>query len=150
MRRPLLTVAVTLFAAALLPSGLALAQAETETIHETFDDVIMDVGCEDVVPIHIVGKSIVHITQTDSSFHITGTFTGRFEFTEDGETFSGRFTQWFGENSNSRSFNGTFTFSATGRSDQGTKARFNAVAHITINANGDLTVEFERLKGGCG
>jgi hypothetical protein len=148
VRRPLFTF-VALLATLLLPSGVALAQAETETFHETFDEVITDVGCTEVVAIHITGKAIVHITDTGSSFHITGTQTGRFEFTEGGETFSGRFTGWFGFNGNTSSANGTDTFSATGRGDEGTKARFIAVAHFTVNANGELTVEFEKLGGGC-
>ena len=136
-----------------LAPAAALAQPPTtETIHEQFDTVEHDTLCSGaVVPIQITGKSIFHITDFgDGRYHLTGTQTGRFITTDAGVTYSGRFTIWFGENSNSKSFNGTFTFSATGKGDDGSKLRIQGVAHFAVNANGDVTSEFERFTVDCG
>jgi hypothetical protein len=130
----------------------ALAQPPvTETIHETFDDTEFDTVCSGaVVPIHVTGRAVFHITEFDDGrFHLTGTAVGRFTTTDAGVTYTGRFTTWFGENSNSKSFNGTFTFSATGKGSDGSRLRVKAVAHFTVNARGDVTTEFERFTTVC-
>jgi hypothetical protein len=136
----------------LAPWAVAAAPPFTGTFHDTFSDVEVDTVCgQPGTEIQIEGKSVFHITEfNDGRYHLTGTVTGRFTFEVDGETFTGRFTQWFGENSNSKSFNGTFTFSATGRGDEGSRVHLRGVAHFTVNANGDVTVEFEKFNETCG
>jgi hypothetical protein len=137
---------------ALLPAAVLAQPPTTETIHETFDTTEFDTLCSGaVVPIHIMGKSVFHITEfADGRYHLTGTQVGRFTATDAGVTYTGRFTIWFGENSNSKSFNGTFTFSATGKGDDGSKLRLKGVAHFTVNARGDVTSEFDRFTANCG
>jgi hypothetical protein len=130
----------------------ALAQPPvTETIHETFDTTVFDTACTGaVVPIHITGRSVFHITEfADGRYHLTGTEVGRFTTTDAGITYTGRFTTWFGENSNTKSFNGTFTFSARGKGSDGSRIRLKGVAHVTVNARGDVTSEFERFRTVC-
>lgn len=77
---------------------------------------------------------------------MTGTFTGTFSAVPSdgtGPTFTGRFTQWFGENANLKTHNGTFTFSVRARGSDGSRIRFNVVAHFSVSATG-VTVEFEK------
>ena len=124
----------------------ALAQAQTETLHETLDEVFFDVGCEDVVAIHVVGRSVSHVTENDG-LHLAVMSAGTFEWTEDGETFRGRFVSRFGENLNRRSSVITFTVAFIGKGNEGIRARFTAVGHLTLNASGDVTTEFEKLRG---
>jgi hypothetical protein len=135
----------------LVPSMAVAAPPTTETIHEDFDTTEFDTACTGaIVPIHITGKSVFHITEfEDGRYHLTGTQVGRFTTTDAGVTYTGRFTIWFGENSNSKTFNGTFTFSATGKGSDGSKIRISGVAHFTVNANGDVTSEFERFTVSC-
>jgi len=136
----------------LLPAAALAQPPTTETIHEEFDTTEFDTVCSGaVVPIHVTGKSVFHITEFDDGrYHLTGTQVGRFTTTDAGVTYTGRFTIWFGENSNTKSFNGTFTFSATGKGSDGSKLRLQGVAHFTVNANGDVTSEFERFTTDCG
>ena len=110
----------------LLPAAALAQPPTTETIHEEFDTTEFDTVCSGaVVPIHVTGKSVFHITEFDDGrYHLTGTQVGRFTTTDAGVTYTGRFTIWFGENSNTKSFNGTFTFSATGKGER----RFEAAA----------------------
>ena len=135
----------------LVPSMAVAAPPTTETIHEESAFTEMDTVCSGaIVPIHITGKSVFHITEfEDGRYHLTGTQVGRFTTTDAGVTYTGRFTVWFGENSNTKTFNGTFTFSATGKGSDGSKIRISGVAHFTVNANGDVTSEFERFTVTC-
>jgi hypothetical protein len=132
--------------------SIASARTHRYICHEEFDTTEFDTLCSGaVVPIHITGKSVFHITEFDDGrYHLTGTQIGRFTATDAGVTYTGRFTIWFGENSNSNSFNGTFTFSATGKGSDGSSLRLQGVAHFTVNANGDVTSEFERFTADCG
>jgi hypothetical protein len=149
-KAPLLSLLV-LAMSGLLPAAALAQPPSTETIHETFDTTEFDTLCSGaVVPIHIRGRSVFHITEFDDGrFHVTGTQVGRFTATDAGVTYTGRFTIWFGENSNSKSFNGTFTFSATGKGSDGSRLRLKGVAHFTVNARGDVTTEFERFRTVC-
>jgi hypothetical protein len=149
--RLLTLIAVALWGL-LLPAGAVAQPPTTDTIHERFDTTEFDTVCSGaVVPIHITGKSVFHITEFDNGrYHLTGTQVGRFTTTDAGVTYRGRFTIWFGENSNTKSFNGTFTFSATGKGSDGSKLRLKGVAHFTVNARGKATSSFERFSANCG
>ena len=146
----LLSVLVLLLGVVAGPAAVAQPPV-TETFHEDFDATEFDVVCSGaVVPIHTTGRSIFHITDFgDGRYHLTGTSAGRFTATDAGVTYTGRFTTWFGENSNSKSFNGTFTFSATGKGNDGSKVRLRGLAHFTVNAQGEITSEFENFTTVC-
>ena len=144
-------VLLVLALSGLLPAAALAQPPVTETIHERFDTTMLDTACTGaIVPIHVRGRSVFHITEfADGRFHLTGTQIGRFTTTDAGITYTGRFTIWFGENSNTKSFNGTFTFSATGKGSDGSRLRLKAVAHVTVNARGNVTTEFERFRTVC-
>ncbi len=149
-RAPFLSLLI-LALCGLLPAAALAQPPVTETIHERFDTTEFDTLCTGaVVPIHITGKSVFHITEfADGRFHVTGTQVGRFTATDAGITYTGRFTIWFGANSNTKSLNATFTFSATGKGSDGSRLRLKGLAHVTVNASGDVTTEFERFRTVC-
>jgi hypothetical protein len=126
-----------------------------ETDHEkqatdTFLDVNPCTG--DAAQITITYNSVFHITQfANGTEHVTGTMTGTALIdTVDPALpdFSGHFTQWFGGNGNTKSANGTFTFTVNAKGTDGSRLRFHETAHFSVNANGDLTVEFDKIT--CG
>jgi hypothetical protein len=135
----------------LLPSIAVAAPPTTETIHYAEQRTEMDVVCSGaVVPIEIDAKGVVHSTEFDDGrFHFTFTETGTFSAVDAGVTYTGRFTVWAGENSNTKNFNGTFTFSARGRGDDGSRLLLKGVAHFSVNANGDVTSEFDIFRVVC-
>jgi hypothetical protein len=143
---------MTLVVLALVPPTAQAQPPRTETIHTRFNETEHDVLCSgDRVPIHLRGKFVFHTTEfEDGRFHVTGTQVGRFTATDNGVTYNGHFTSWFGANGNSKSFTATFTLSATGTGDDGSKVHLHAVAHVTVNAKGDVTVRFERFRIRCG
>jgi hypothetical protein len=83
----------------LLPAAALAQPPTTETIHERFDTTEFDTVCSGaVVPIHVTGRSVFHITEFDDGrFHLTGTSVGRFTTFTFSATGKGRFTTWFGE-----------------------------------------------------
>src|ERR671918_2210291 len=131
----------------LVPSLAVAAPPTTETIHYAEQRTEMDVVCcGALVPIEVDVKGVVHTTQFDDRrFHFTFTETGTFSTVDAGVTYTGRFTVWAGENSNTKTFNGTFTFSARGKGDDGSRLLLQGVGHFSVNANGEVTREFERF-----
>jgi hypothetical protein len=80
-------------------------------------------------------------------YHITGTFTGTVTVVPQDPslpTFTGHFATWFGENSNQKTFNDTDTFTVILTGSDGSTLKFHETAHITVNANGEVTVEFDK------
>jgi hypothetical protein len=146
--------AATLVIALGLVAGAGAAPPTTETIHFTETFVDTDIGCEEVVDITVESKGVIHETifgdpNDPDSVHVTGTFVGTFSFVEAGVTYSGRFTGWFGLNANSKNFVATDTFRANGRGSDGSHVRFQFTGHFSVNANGEVTVDFAKERGGC-
>jgi len=153
-------VSATLVGLAML-TGVAQAKPVTMTFHEksvvdTFHDVIPCIGNgQELGTITTVENGVIHITAAGLDengepippYHITGTFTGTVTAVPDDPslpTFTGHFTTWFGENSNQKTFNGTFTFTVIATGSDGSTLKFHETAHVTVNAQGEVTVEFDR------
>ena len=119
----------------------------TKKAIDTFIDVNPCTG--DAAEITTIANSVFHITEfANGTFHVTGTATGKaFIDTLDPTLpdYSGHFTQWFGENLNTKSHEGSFTFSVHAKGTDGSRLHFHETAHFTINANGDVTVEFDKV-----
>lgn len=160
MRRLIVLASATLVGLAML-GGVAQAKPVTLTDHEhhavdTFTDFFPCIGNgQELATITTVENGVIHITaaglDADGNpippYHITGTFTGTF--TADPQdpslpTFTGHFTSWFGENSNQKTFNGTSTFTIIATGSDGSRLRFHDTFHVTVNANGEVTVEFDK------
>jgi hypothetical protein len=153
MRRKTRFFSLAVFVAlvGLVPSMAVAAPPTTETIHYAEQRTEMDVVCSGaLVPIEVDVKGVVHTTEFDDGrFHFTFTETGTFSTVDAGVTYTGRFAVWAGENSNTKTFNGTFTFSARGKGDDGSRVLIQGVAHFSVNANGEVTSEFERFDVTC-
>jgi hypothetical protein len=165
--RPIAVLATAALLVGML-AGTAWAKPITLTFHErnaveTFHDVIPCLGDEGALAtITVTESGVFHVTaagidENDPAdpeddvfippYHVTGTFHGTFVAVPDDDslpTFRGRFTQWFGENSNRKNFTATFTFTVIGHGDDGSVIKFHDTAHITMNAHGDVTVEFDK------
>ena len=153
LHRPILFAAlVSLVLAAAASAGPPVVN-ETELMKnatDTFVDVNPCTG--DVAEITTVVNAVFHITEfANGTSHVTGTATGTVEIdTIDPALpdYTGRFTQWFGENANSKNFAGTFTFTVRLRGSDGSRLVFHETAHFTVNANGEVTIEFDNAR--CG
>jgi hypothetical protein len=79
---------------------------------------------------------------------VTGTFTFVPEDPSQ-PTYIGHATFWDGENFNGQSFTATFTGHINVRGTDGSHITDHFVAHVTINANGTATVEFDTERLSC-
>jgi hypothetical protein len=160
VRRFITLLSATLVGLAML-TGVAQAQPVTVTVHEhkateTFTEVFPCIGNgQELATITTVENGVIHVTaaalgpndELIPPYHITGTFTGTFTAVPQNPslpTFTGHFTTWFGENSNQKTFNGTFTFTIIATGSDGSTLKFHETAHVTVNAQGEVTVEFDR------
>ena len=84
---------------------------------------------------------------------VTGTAQGMATFTPDdpqGVAASGHFALWFGESRNSKDdvLHDTNTFQLNGT--DGSHAVVRMVDHLSTNANGVVTVSFNKIGAHCG
>ncbi len=141
---------------ALFTPMAALAQADTTTTH--FSDTV---SSPDVNPCTGVPgtftenfKGVTHVTELpNGTFHETTTVVETFSFVPDDPsqpTYTGRATFWDGENLNRQNnFTGTFTGSVTAKGTDGSRITQHFLAHVTINPDGTVTVEFDRFRQSC-
>jgi hypothetical protein len=141
---------------ALLTPMAALAQAETTTIH--FSDTISfaEVNpCTGATGTQTdTFKGVTHVTALpDGSFHETTTVTTRFTFVPDDPsqpTYTGKSTFWAGANLNSQNnFTATATLSFHAKGSDGSRITGHVVVHVTLHADGTVTVEFEKARLNC-
>jgi hypothetical protein len=153
--RMLAGAAVAGLLVALLSPMAALAQAQTTTVHfsgtESSPDVNPCTGATGTLTETLRG--VTHVTELpDGTSHETTTATGTFTFVPDDPsqpTYSGHETFWDGENFNSKTIAVTFTGHVNARGSDGSRITDHFVAHVTINANGTATVEFETERLSC-
>jgi hypothetical protein len=126
-------------------------QTQTQNFHGTMPLV-------DINP--CTGNPLVGSVDSNSVFHQTW-FPGDdelwFTFTEEdkgqavdtltGVTFTGHDTVWGNENINRRNGNQTFTQTQRITGSDGSVVTYKEVAHWTTDANGNLTVTFDKIDG---
>jgi len=100
----------------------------------------------------VATNEVFHLTtHADGELWATGTAEGIATFTpeEPGVSFSGHFTSWFGEAVNQRNHveHDTNTFVLTGT--DGTRVIVKMKDHLSTNAQGTVTAEFERENVHC-
>ena len=140
---------------ALISPIAAFAQAQTTTVHfsgtESEPDVNPCTGATGTATTTLRGVS--HITELpNGTSHETSTATGTFTFVPDDPsqpTYTGHATFWDGENFTGKTFTATFTGHVNVRGTDGSKITDHFVAHVTINANGTATVEFDNERLSC-
>jgi hypothetical protein len=103
----------------------------------------------------IASNEVFHITtQADGQLWVTGTSEGAITFVpfEEGISYSGHFVDWFGEGLNQKNHveHSTSTFVLSGT--DGSRLVLHMASHLGSNANGAVTVEFERERShaACG
>src|SRR5436190_18047341 len=102
----------------------------------------------------IAANAVFHITYftNGDEFWVTGTSEGTVTFTPDnpnGISASGHFAAWFGESSNEKNDvqHDTNTFHLTGT--DGSRITAHETSHLSKNANGVVTVNFDKMTVSC-
>jgi hypothetical protein len=81
----------------------------------------------------------------------TFTETGKVSATDaNGVSFTGHFTVWGNFNLNEKNTNNTFTLTVRLAGSDGSSIIAHEVQHFALNANGTVTVNFDRMSLTCG
>src|SRR6266566_8445102 len=165
MFRGVVRAAVLAAVIALLSAGAALADAGgqgtvtiTEHAHNVtlFSDPVTN-PCtgEPGTLTAIAANEVFHVTffTVSDEFWVTGTDQGTVTFTPDdpnGVSASGHFAAWFGEPMNNKNDvqHNTNTFVLAG--SDGSRLVMHETSHLSTNANGVVTVNFDNISLTCG
>ncbi|HWX96476.1 MAG TPA: hypothetical protein VNZ01_06450 [Solirubrobacteraceae bacterium] len=162
LRRVMRLLALTATLSALSASSALAAKggAGTETFTEHAHEVLLFsfstenqcTGAEGTLSA-IAANEVFHITtHADGDLWVTGTAEGTATFVPfgPGVSYSGHFVNWFGEALNQKNQVGhsTGTFVLTGT--DGSRVVIHMTSHLSTNAHGAVTVEFERSSVHCG
>lgn len=162
-RRALLVVGAVSLGAALAPVAASAAPggtghtvSQTEVTHGTFNpelDGPNPCSGADIVSVDATGNTVFHVTffPGGDEYWVTGTETGKITLVDSNDvTYTGQFTAWFGSNWNNKNENNTFTLAITLRGSDGSTISAHEVQHFAVNANGDVTVDFDTFRLTCG
>jgi hypothetical protein len=161
MRRLALLAGLGLALTVAMPVAAAGHQTVTETDHirGAFTEPMFDVNpCTGaaVTGFAAYGNVVNHVTYFVEDGQMTeawGTFTetGKVTLTDaNAVTYSGHFTAWGNFNLNERNTNTTFTLSFRTTGSDGSSLVGHEVTHFALNANGQVTVDFDRMSVTCG
>jgi hypothetical protein len=97
------------------------------------------------------GNSVEHVTFFPAGDEVWATFTetGKVTFTSEGVTYTGHATAWFNFNMNEKNANTTFTLTIRLYAPDGSSIVGHEVAHFALNANGEITVNFDKMSFTC-
>jgi hypothetical protein len=135
--------------------GVASAQAETETIHleDIFTFPVTEPCHDQPGQMTHDQKGVIHIAQLpNGSFHLSATFIGWLSFVPDdpdGIAFEGHITAPLNENVNSKTATSTRLLNAVLYGSDGSMFKTNDIAHITVDANGNVRVDFHTDRPIC-
>jgi hypothetical protein len=85
----------------------------------------------------------------DGRHHIAGSIRADVSWTQSGVTYVGHTTSSFAQNSNKENFNGIIMINGQGNGSDGSRFSLSGVIHTTVNANGEVTVDFDRYSIQC-
>jgi hypothetical protein len=157
------TAAVALTAAPVLaasPNGQTVTQ--TNHIHGTFDEPAATNPCtgdafvapDGGVGVQFTGNLVDHVTFFTKSDEVWSTFTetGKVVGTDavTGVTYTGQATAWGNFNQNERNQNTAFTLTIHATGTDGSSISAHETTVFTMNANGTVTVNFDKLNVTCG
>jgi hypothetical protein len=163
LRRSLLLAGIV-GTAALLASAPAMAAAGgtghtvtlTQVTHGIFDPGLTGANpCTgaDVVSETGTGTVVNHETYFPAGDEAWGTFTETGQVTvvdSSNTTYTGHLTMWGNFNMNQQNANNTFTMSVNLTGSDGSSITLHEVQHFALNANGVVTVSFDRPTLTCG
>jgi hypothetical protein len=149
----------TVVAAAALTGGAALAAGGTghtvtmtETQHGTFQDTEATNPCTGAPGVATFdGNSVDHVTFFPDSDEVWATFTetGKVSVTWSGVTYTGHATAWGNFNLNEKNSNATFTLTVRVFAPDGSSVVGHEVTHFALNANGQITANFDKPNWTC-
>ena len=100
------------------------------------------------------GNLVNHVTFFTNSDEMWATFTetGSVSATDDGTgvTYSGHATAWGNFNMNERNQNSAFTLTIHLAGSDGSAITVHETTVFTMNANGTVTVNFDKISASCG
>jgi hypothetical protein len=104
-----------------------------------------------VVTAYLTSNGVEHLTYFENGDEYWYTLTDTSTFTAiDGDiTITGHSMFWIGDNWNERNQNMTVTFEIQARGSDGSLILLREVAHITLNALGEVTVSFDMTSATC-
>jgi len=104
-----------------------------------------------LVTAHLTSNGVEHLTyfENGDEYWYTLTDTATFTATDGAITITGHSMFWIGGNWNERNQNMTVTFEIQARGSDGSKIRISEVAHVALNALGEVTVSFDMVNATC-
>jgi hypothetical protein len=152
--------AVTIAAApALAASPNGQTVTDTQNIHGVFLEPQATNPCtgntfNGGTGIQFTGNLVNHVTFFTNSDELWATFTetGKILGTDDGTgaTYSGHATAWGNVNMNERNANSEFTLTIHAAGSDGTAITAHETTVFVMNANGTVTVNFDKMSLSCG
>jgi hypothetical protein len=143
-------------AASAAPGGTGHTVTETEHFHGAFDPELTSPNpCSgaDIVSAEADGNGVMHVTFFPAGDEVWATFTetGKVTVVDSNDvTYTGHLTAWGNFNLNEKNSNSTFTFTITLTGSDGSTISAHEVQHFALNANGDVTVSFDKVRLTCG
>jgi hypothetical protein len=107
----------------------------------------------DIVSQDASGTVVNHVTFFPAGDEVWATFTqtGTITFVDsNGVTYTGHFTAWGNFNMNEQNSNNSFTLTGMLTGSDGSAIAIHEVQHFALNANGVVTVNFDRPTLTCG
>ena len=104
-----------------------------------------------VVTAYLTSNGVEHLTffENGDEYWYTLTDTSTLTATDGDIAIAGHSTFWVGGNWNERNQNMTLTFEVQARGSDGSRIRISEVAHIALNALGEVTVSFDMVNATC-
>ena len=143
-------------AALAAPGGTGHTVTMTEVTHGVFDAGLTGPNpCTgaDIISADASGTVVNHVTFFPAGDEVWATFTETGKITlldSNGVTYTGHLTVWGNFNLNERNSNNTFTLTVMLAGSDGSGITAHEVQHFALNANGVVTVNFDRMTLSCG
>ena len=149
---------VVAVAAILATPAAARAQADTQTIHfsgmtQTQPAANPCSGAAGTLT-ETVTQGVEHLTTNpDGTYHHSFQITAAITFTPDDSsqpTLTGTTTYGTEQNVNSKTSTLTTAFSGSATGSDGSSLALHGISHVTVNADGTVTVDFQIERVSCG
>lgn len=143
-------------AALAAPGGTGHTVTMTEVTHGVFDAGLTGPNpCTGaaIVSVDASGTVVNHVTFFPAGDEVWATFTETGKVTlvdSNNVTYTGHLTVWGNFNMNERNANNTFTLTVMLAGSDGSAITAHEVQHFALNANGVVTVNFDRMTLTCG
>lgn len=124
----------------------------TEHQHGTFSEPDATNPCTGAPGVALFdGNAVDHVTYFPAGDEVWSTFTetGKVTVSWDGVTYTGHATAWGNFNMNEQNSNSTFTLTIRVSAPDGASVVGHEVTHFGLNANGEITANFDEVSFTC-